>query len=177
MALLPILMYPDPRLRTIAKPIKAIDDVVKTLIDDMFETMYDAKGIGLAATQVDKHVQLIVMDLSKEGETPDPQVFINPTVTPLTDEKLPYQEGCLSIPEVYDDILRPSRVKINALDKDGQAFEVEADGLLAVCIQHEMDHLNGVLFVDYLSSLKQTRARDKVKKVIAKKAKEKTKHN
>lgn len=172
MARLPILTYPDPRLRTIAAKVDVINDDIRTLIEDMFETMYDARGIGLAATQVDRHVQVIVMDLAKEDEPKAPQVFINPTVTPLTDEKCTYQEGCLSIPEVYDDILRPCRVKINALDANGTAFEVEADGLLAVCIQHEMDHLNGVLFVDYLSQLKQTRARDKVKKVI--KQREKT---
>lgn len=172
MARLPILTYPDPRLRTIAAKVDVINDDIRTLIEDMFETMYDARGIGLAATQVDRHVQVIVMDLAKEDEPKAPQVFINPTVTPLTDEKCTYQEGCLSIPEVYDDILRPCRVKINALDANGTAFEMEADGLLAVCIQHEMDHLNGVLFVDYLSQLKQTRARDKVKKVI--KQREKT---
>lgn len=166
MALLPILAYPDPRLRTIASPVEMIDDTIKTLIDDMFETMYEAKGIGLAATQVDRHVRVVVMDLAKDGEPPAQQVFINPTVTPLTDELVPYQEGCLSIPEVYDDIKRPARVKINALDRDGKPFEIDADGLLAVCIQHELDHLNGVLFVDYLSRLKQDRAREKVQKVL-----------
>lgn len=172
MARLPILAYPDPRLRTIAAPVTVFDDSLKTLIEDMFETMYDAHGIGLAATQVDRHVQLIVMDLAKEDEAPAPQVFINPKVTPLVEEFLPYQEGCLSVPEVYDTVERPRRVRIEALDKDGQPFEMEAEGLLAVCIQHEMDHLNGKLFVDYLSTLKQSRARDKVKKVL--KAREKT---
>ncbi|WP_114800606.1 peptide deformylase [Moraxella canis] len=172
MARLPILAYPDPRLRTIAAPVTVFDDSLKTLIEDMFETMYDAHGIGLAATQVDRHVQLIVMDLAKEDEAPAPQVFINPKVTPLVEELLPYQEGCLSVPEVYDTVERPRRVRIEALDKDGQPFEMEAEGLLAVCIQHEMDHLNGKLFVDYLSTLKQSRARDKVKKVL--KAREKT---
>lgn len=172
MALLPILAYPDPRLRTIAQPVKEVDDSIRTLIDDMFETMYAARGIGLAATQVDRHIQLIVMDLAGENETPKPQVFINPKVTPLTEELSPYQEGCLSIPEVYDTIERPKRVKIDALDKDGQAFSIDADGLLAVCIQHEMDHLNGVLFVDYLSSLKQNRAREKVKKVLKARSKQ-----
>lgn len=170
MALLPILAYPDPRLRTIASPVETIDDTIKTLIDDMFETMYDAKGIGLAATQVDRHVRVVVMDLARDGESPTPQVFINPTVTPLTDELAPYQEGCLSIPEVYDDIERPARVRINALDRDGKPFEIDADGLLAVCIQHELDHLNGVLFVDYLSRLKQDRAREKVQKALKAKA-------
>lgn len=172
MARLPILAYPDPRLRTIAAPVTVFDDSLKTLIEDMFETMYDAHGIGLAATQVDRHLQLIVMDLAKEDEAPAPQVFINPKVTPLVEEFLPYQEGCLSVPEVYDTVERPRRVRIEALDKDGQPFEMEAEGLLAVCIQHEMDHLNGKLFVDYLSTLKQSRARDKVKKVL--KAREKT---
>lgn len=171
MAVLPILTYPDPRLRTIAQPVAVVDETIKTLIDDMFETMYDARGIGLAATQVDRHVQVIVMDLAKDGEDPQPQVFINPTITPLTDETKPYQEGCLSVPEVYDEVERPARVKIEALDRDGKPFSIDADELLAVCIQHEMDHLNGKLFVDYLSTLKQSRARDKVKKVL--KAREK----
>ena len=171
MAVLPILTYPDPRLRTIAQPAAVVDETIKTLIDDMFETMYDARGIGLAATQVDRHVQVIVMDLAKDGEDPQPQVFINPTITPLTDETKPYQEGCLSVPEVYDEVERPARVKIEALDRDGKPFSIDADELLAVCIQHEMDHLNGKLFVDYLSTLKQSRARDKVKKVL--KAREK----
>lgn len=173
MALLPILAYPDPRLRTVAEPVKAIDETILKLIDDMFETMYDAKGIGLAATQIDRHLQIVVMDLAKEGETPAPQVFINPVVTPLTDELAPYQEGCLSIPEVYDTIERPARVKIDALDKDGKPFSIDADGLLAVCIQHELDHLKGVLFVDYLSRLKQDRARDKVQKVLKTRARHK----
>ena len=171
MAVLPILTYPDPRLRTIAQPVAVVDETIKTLIDDMFETMYDARGIGLAATQVDRHVQVIVMDLAKDGEDPQPQVFINPTITPLTDETKPYQEGCLSVPEVYDEVERPARVKIEALDRDGKPFSIDADELLAVCIQHEVDHLNGKLFVDYLSTLKQSRARDKVKKVL--KAREK----
>ena len=168
MALLPILTYPDPRLRTIAKPVENFDDTIKTLIADMFETMYEARGIGLAATQVDRHLRVVVLDLAKEDEEKQPQVFINPKVAPLTDECVPYQEGCLSIPEVYDEIKRPAKVRIEAQDANGQAFEMEADGLLAVCIQHELDHLNGIMFVDYLSRLKQDRAREKVKKVVAK---------
>lgn len=170
MAILPILHYPDPRLRTVAKEVEVIDDTIKTLIKDMFETMYDARGIGLAATQVDRHVQVVTMDLAKDGEEPQPKVYINPKVTPLTEELAPYQEGCLSIPEVYDTVERPARVRIEALDENGQAFSVEADGLLAVCIQHELDHLKGIVFVDYLSRLKQDRAREKVRKVIAKKS-------
>lgn len=171
MALLPILNYPDPRLRTIAKPIETVDADIQTLIADMFETMYEANGVGLAATQVDRHIQLIVMDLSKERHAP--RVFINPKVTPLIEEKAAYEEGCLSVPDVYDSVDRPTKVKINALDKDGNAFEEEAEGLLAVCIQHEIDHLNGVLFIDYLSTLKQSRARDKVRKVVKQREKEK----
>ncbi|OOR88152.1 peptide deformylase [Moraxella caviae] len=169
--ILPILHYPDPRLRTVAAPVASVDDEIKTLIADMFETMYDARGIGLAATQVDRHVQVVVMDLAKEGEEPQPKVYINPVVTPLTEELSPYTEGCLSIPEVYDEIMRPSRVRIEALDGEGKPFSVEADELLAVCIQHELDHLKGIVFVDYLSRLKQDRAINKVRKVIAKKGK------
>lgn len=164
MALLPILSYPDPRLRTIAKPVKEVNEEIETLISDMIETMYDADGIGLAASQVDQHIQLIVMDLSENKDTP--MVFINPKVTPLVEEKQPYEEGCLSVPDVYDKVERPNKVRIEAIDQDGQAIDKEVEGLLAVCIQHEMDHLNGVIFVDYLSKLKQTRARDKVRKVL-----------
>lgn len=164
MAILPILSYPDPRLRTIAEPVQQVNDEIKTLISDMTETMYHAKGIGLAATQVNQHIQLIVMDLSENGDSP--RVFINPKVTPLVEEKQPYEEGCLSVPTVYDSVERPKKVKIEALDEEGNAFEEIAEGLLAVCIQHEMDHLNGVLFVDYLSNLKQSRARDKVRKAV-----------
>lgn len=164
MTLRTILNYPDPRLRTLAKPVETFDDRLKTLIDDMFETMYHAKGIGLAASQIDEHIQLIVMDLSEENN--QPRVFINPKITPLVDEQFTYEEGCLSVPDYYDKVDRPKRVKIEALDQDGNAFEEEAEGMLAVCIQHEIDHLNGKLFVDYLSKLKQDRARDKVRKVI-----------
>ncbi len=164
MAILPILSYPDPRLRTIATPVKEVNAEIKTLIQDMIETMYDADGIGLAASQVDRHIQLIVMDLSENKDKP--VVFINPKVTPLVEEKQPYEEGCLSVPEVYDKVERPNKVRIKALDAEGNAIDEIAEGLLAVCIQHEMDHLNGVIFVDYLSRLKQTRARDKVKKVL-----------
>lgn len=164
MAVLPILSYPDPRLRTIAVPVKEVDAEIKTLISDMIETMYAADGIGLAASQVDRHIQLIVMDLSENRDTP--MVFINPKVTPLVEDKQPYEEGCLSVPDVYDKVERPNKVRIEALDADGEAIDEIAEGLLAVCIQHEMDHLNGVIFVDYLSRLKQTRARDKVKKVL-----------
>jgi peptide deformylase len=164
MALLPILSYPDPRLRTIAKPVKEVTAEIKTLIEDMIETMYDAQGIGLAASQVDQHIQLIVMDLSEDKNAP--RVFINPKVTPLVEEKQSYEEGCLSVPDVYDKVERPNKVRIEALDGNGNVIDEVVEGLLAVCIQHEMDHLNGVIFVDYLSRLKQTRARDKVRKVL-----------
>ncbi len=164
MALLPILSFPDPRLRTLAKPVEEVTDEIRQLAADMFETMYAAPGIGLAATQIDRHIQLIVMDLSESKD--QPMVFINPKVTPLTEEIQPYEEGCLSVPQIYDKVERPSRVKIEAIDLDGKSFTLEAEGLLAVCIQHEIDHLNGKLFVDYLSPLKRQRARDKVEKVI-----------
>ena len=163
MAILNILEYPDPRLRTIAKPVTQVDDQVRILIDDMLETMYDAPGIGLAATQVDQHIRLIVMDLSEDKSAP--QVFINPEFEVLTDETDLYQEGCLSVPGFFEDVQRPQQVKISALDRDGKPFELIAEGLLAVCIQHECDHLNGKLFVDYLSSLKRDRIKKKLEKI------------
>lgn len=160
--ILPILEFPDPRLRIKARPVAVVDDGIRRLVDDMLETMYDAKGIGLAATQVDRHLQIIVMDLSEEKN--EPRVFINPQVTPVCDDKAPYDEGCLSVPGFYETVERPARVRIKALGRDGQLFEVEADGLLAVCIQHEQDHLNGKLFVDYLSTLKRERIKKKLEK-------------
>lgn len=163
MAILNILEYPDPRLRTIAKPVKEVDPKIQTLIDDMFETMYDAPGIGLAATQIDQHIQLIVMDLSEDRS--EPYVFINPEVTVLEGEAEKMQEGCLSVPGFYEDVERIEHVLIKALDRNGKAFELEATGLLAVCIQHEMDHLNGKLFVDYLSGLKRNRIKKKLEKL------------
>lgn len=162
MALLPILNYPDPRLRNKAKPITQIDDRIRQLAADMLETMYAAPGIGLAATQVNEPLSLIVMDLSEDKS--QPRVFINTRITPLTDEQGEYEEGCLSVPSVYDKVSRPLRVRIEAQDLDGNHFVEEADELLAVCIQHELDHLEGKLFVDYLSPLKRQRARDRVQK-------------
>lgn len=162
MAILNILEFPDPRLRTIAKPVVTVDDALRTLIDDMFETMYDAPGIGLAASQVNVHKRLVVMDLSEDQS--EPRVFINPEFEFLTDETEQYQEGCLSVPGFYETVERPQKVRINALDRDGQAFELIAEGLLAVCIQHECDHLNGKLFVDYLSVLKRNRIKKKLEK-------------
>jgi len=163
MAILNILEFPDSRLRTIAKPVAVVDDKVRQLVDDMFETMYEAPGIGLAATQVNVHLRVVVMDLSEDRS--EPRVYINPEFEPLTDEMGGYQEGCLSVPEFYENVERPLRVKIKALDRDGKPFELLAEGLLAVCIQHECDHLNGKLFVDYLSTLK----RDRIKKKLEKK--------
>lgn len=162
MAILNILEFPDPRLRTIAKAVERVDDDLRQLIDDMFETMYDAPGIGLAATQVNVHKRLVVMDLSEDKN--EPMVFINPEFESLTDEVDQYQEGCLSVPGFYENVDRPQKVKIKALDRDGQPFELLAEGLLAVCIQHECDHLNGKLFVDYLSTLKRDRIKKKLEK-------------
>ena len=162
MAILNILEFPDPRLRTIAKAVERVDDDLRQLIDDMFETMYDAPGIGLAATQVNVHKRLVVMDLSEDKS--EPRVFINPEFEYLTDEVDQYQEGCLSVPGFYENVDRPQKVKINALDRNGQPFELIAEGLLAVCIQHECDHLNGKLFVDYLSTLKRDRIKKKLEK-------------
>ncbi|MEE3321285.1 MAG: peptide deformylase [Pseudomonadota bacterium] len=163
MAKLEILEFPDPRLRTVAKPVEKVDDELRKLIDDMFETMYDAPGIGLAATQVNVHKRVIVMDLSEDKS--EPRVFINPEITPLTDDLAPYEEGCLSVPGFYEKVKRPARVKITALDRDGNTFEEEADELLATCIQHEIDHLEGKLFVDYVSRLKRDRIKKKLEKV------------
>ncbi len=161
MAILDILVYPDERLRTVATPVERVDDTIQTLVKDMFDTMYDAKGIGLAATQVDVHQQVIVMDLSEERN--EPRVFINPVIIERDGEQV-YDEGCLSVPEYYAPVKRAERIKMTALDQQGEIYELEADGLLAVCIQHEMDHLAGKVFVDYLSRLKQDRVRKKLVK-------------
>ena len=160
MALLPILRYPDPRLHKVAQPVSAVDARIRTLIDDMFETMYDAKGIGLAATQVDVHERLIVMDVSEQRN--QRLVLINPELVWASDERVLGEEGCLSVPGIYDGVERAERVRVRALDETGQAREIEADGLLAVCIQHEMDHLMGKVFVEYLSPLKRNRIKTKM---------------
>lgn len=163
MAILNILEFPDPRLRTIAKPVDVVDDGIRQLVDDMFETMYEAPGIGLAATQINVHKRVVVMDLSEDRS--EPRVFINPEFEPLTDQMDQYQEGCLSVPGFYENVDRPQKVRIKALDRDGKSYELIAEGLLAVCIQHECDHLNGKLFVDYLSSLKRDRIKKKLEKI------------
>lgn len=162
MAKLTILEFPDPRLRTVAAPVKTFDAALHLLIDDMFETMYEAPGVGLAATQVDAHKQVIVIDVSEEKN--QPLVFINPTIEVLSDELSEYDEGCLSVPGFYETVCRPARVKVTALDRNGAPFEMTPEGLLAVCVQHEVDHLHGKLYVDYLSSLKRTRIRRKLEK-------------
>jgi peptide deformylase len=162
MSLLNILRYPDPRLHKVAKPVTVFDARLQQLVADMAETMYDAPGVGLAATQVDVHQQVIVIDVS---ETHDQlQVFINPELTWASAEKRIYDEGCLSVPGIYDGVERPAQVKVRALDADGKPFEIEADGLLAVCIQHEMDHLKGKVFVEYLSPLKRNRIKTRLLK-------------
>ena len=165
MAILPILEYPDPRLRKRAKPVATVDDDIKRLVDDMFETMIDSHGIGLAASQVDVHQRVIVMDLMEDGS--QPRVFINPEIEVLDDTTEPYDEGCLSVPGFYETVDRPSNVMISALDREGKPFKEKASGLLAICIQHEIDHLEGKLFVDYLSPLKRQIIRKKMKKKSA----------
>ncbi len=162
MALLNILRYPDPRLHKLAKPVTVFDERLQRLVADMAQTMYDAPGVGLAATQVDVHQQVIVIDTS---ETHDRlQVFINPQILWASDEKRIYDEGCLSVPGVYDGVERPAQVKVRAQDTDGKPFEIQADELLAVCIQHEMDHLQGKVFVQYLSPLKRNRIKTRMLK-------------
>lgn len=163
MAKLDILEFPDPRLRTIAKPVAQVDERIRQLVDDMFETMYAAPGVGLAATQVNIHERVVVIDVSEDQS--QPMVFINPEVTVLDQETLrEYDEGCLSVPGFYETVKRPEKVRVDALDRDGQPFSLEPDGLLAVCIQHELDHLNGKLFVDYISPVKRQRIRKKLEK-------------
>lgn len=160
MPILNILRYPDPRLHKVAKPITVFDERLKQLAADMAETMYDAPGVGLAASQVDVHEQLVVIDTSEDNS--QLRVFINPEIIWESEERKVYDEGCLSVPGVYDGVERPAEVNVRALDLDGKAFELHADGLLAVCIQHEMDHLKGKVFVEYLSPLKRNRIKTKM---------------
>jgi peptide deformylase len=162
MAQLPILRYPDPRLHTVAKAVAQVDDRIRRLVDDMIETMHAAEGVGLAATQVDVHERVIVMDTSDSRD--QPRVLINPEITWASDEMAFNDEGCLSVPTVYDKVQRHARVRVRALGRDGQPHEFEAEGLAAVCVQHEMDHLMGKVFVEYLSPLKRNRIRDKMLK-------------
>lgn len=162
MALLPILSYPDPRLHTVAKPVTVVDDRIRALAADMLETMYDAKGVGLAATQVNVHERMLVLDVSEERN--QPQVLINPELVWASDDRVKNEEGCLSVPGIFDGVERPSRVKVQALNEHGASVTIEADGLLSICIQHEMDHLMGKVFVEYLSVLKRMRIKSKLLK-------------
>jgi peptide deformylase len=162
MARLNILRYPDPRLHTVARPVAAVDERIRQLVADMLETMYASDGVGLAATQVDVHERVIVMDTSEKRDRP--VVLVNPEVTWASPEMALNEEGCLSVPQVYDKVERHARVKVHALDREGQPFELDAEGLSAVCVQHEMDHLRGKVFVEYLSLLKRDRIRTKMLK-------------
>ena len=173
MAVREILTVPDPRLKQKALPVEAVDDATRALLDDMLETMYAAAGVGLAATQIGVAQRIVVMDLdqreSEDGgeKTRKPRFFVNPEVVWASEETAPYEEGCLSVPEYYDQVERPARIRVRYLDYDGKAIEEEAEGLYAVCFQHELDHLNGVLFIDHLSRLKREQAVKKVKKLKA----------
>ena len=160
---LPILHYPDKRLRTIAKEVSKVDDETKLLVKNMFETMYDAPGIGLAATQVNHHERIIVIDITNDKS--NPICLINPEIIEK-DGEIEWEEGCLSVPKYYESVKRANKIKVRALNEMGETYEIEADELLSVCIQHEMDHLNGILFVDHLSKLKQRRLLEKLKKTV-----------
>lgn len=162
MALLPILHFPDSRLHIVAKPVEQIDDRIRQLVKDMAETMYEASGVGLAATQVDVHERVVVIDVSEEGN--QLRVLINPEIIWRSEEMIVYEEGCLSVPSIYDKVDRHAEVKVRALNEKGEEYEFHADGLLAVCVQHELDHLLGKVFVERLSPLKQSRIKTKIKK-------------
>jgi peptide deformylase len=167
MAVRDILILPDKRLRLVSKPVAKIDAATRQVVEDMFDTMYEAPGIGLAAIQIGEARRIVTMDLAKKDEPKQPQVFINPELVGTSDDKNTHEEGCLSIPEYYEEVERPAQVKVRYLDLDGKQHEIEANGLLATCIQHEIDHLNGVLFIDHISKLK----RDRVIKKFTKAAK------
>ena len=164
MAIRDILIVPDPRLKRVSTPVEAVDDNLRALMDDMLETMYDAPGIGLAAIQVGVAKRVIVMDIAPREGDREPRYFVNPEILWRSEETQPYEEGCLSVPDIYDEVERPARVKLRYLNYQGEQVEEDAEGVFAVCIQHEMDHLDGVLFIDHLSRLKRERAVSKVKK-------------
>ena len=163
MALLPILQYPDPRLHTVAQPVAQVDERIRQLVDDMLETMYEAKGVGLAATQINVHERVVVIDTSEERN--DPLVLINPEIIWASDEMIVWEEGCLSVPTIYDKVDRHAKVRVRALNRDGETYEFEGEELLAVCVQHELDHLKGKVFVEYLSPLKRNRIKTKLVKM------------
>ena len=167
MAIRDILIVPDPRLKLKSAAVDVVDDELRALMDDMLETMYDAPGIGLAAIQIGVPKRVIVMDLARGEDEPEPRYFVNPEIIWFSEETEPYEEGCLSVPEIYDEVERPAKVRLRYLDYHGKQIEEDAEGVYAVCIQHEMDHLDGVLFIDHLSRLKRTRAVAKVKKAQA----------
>ncbi|MEJ6781865.1 peptide deformylase [Aminobacter sp. Piv2-1] len=165
MTIKPLIILPDPLLREVSKPVERIDDAMRQFARDMLDTMYDAPGIGLAAIQVGEPLRMLVIDLAKEGEEPAPRVVINPEVLARSDDRSVYEEGCLSIPDYYAEVERPAKVRVKYLDEHGKEQEVEADGLLATCLQHEIDHLDGVLFIDYISKLKRDMVVRKFKKL------------
>lgn len=165
MALREILIIPDKQLRLVSRKVETVDEGIRRLVEDMFETMYDAPGIGLAAIQIGEPLRVVTMDLAKKDDEKEPRVFINPEITWSSEEKNVHEEGCLSIPEYYEEVERPAQVKVKYLDLDGKAHEAIADGLLATCLQHEIDHLNGVLFIDHLSKLKRDRVIKKFTKI------------
>jgi peptide deformylase len=169
MAIRPILVLPDARLRLVSEPVKSVDNSIRELMDELVETMHDAPGIGLAAIQIGVAKRVLVLDLAKKDEPSQPQFFVNPEIVWSSDEKSVYEEGCLSIPEYYEEVERPSRVRAKYLDREGKRREIEAEGLMATALQHEIDHLNGVLFIDHISKLK----RDRVIKKFIKQAKQK----
>jgi len=169
MTIKPLIILPDPLLRQVSKPVERVDDSLRRLADDMLETMYDAPGIGLAAIQIGLPLRLLVIDLAKEDDEPAPHVFVNPEILDSSDERSVYEEGCLSIPEYYAEVERPASVRVKYVDRDGREQEMMAEGLMATCLQHEIDHLNGVLFIDHISKLK----RDMVMRKFRKLAREK----
>ena len=170
MSIKPLIILPDPILRQVSKPVERVDGDLRKLADDMLDTMYDAPGIGLAAIQIGEPLRMLVIDLAKEDETPAPQVFINPEVLDSSDARSVYEEGCLSIPDYYAEVERPASVRVKYLDRDGKLQEIEAEGLMATCLQHEIDHLNGVLFIDHISKLKRDMVVKKFKKLAKDKA-------
>ena len=170
MSIKPLIILPDPVLRQVSKPVERVDAPLRKLADDMLATMYDAPGIGLAAIQIGEPLRMLVIDLAKEGETPEPHVFINPEVLESSDQRSVYEEGCLSIPDYYAEVERPAAVRVKYLDRDGKLQEIEAEGLMATCLQHEIDHLNGVLFIDHISKLKRDMVVKKFKKLAKDKA-------
>ncbi|MFE0016453.1 peptide deformylase [Mesorhizobium sp. NPDC059054] len=170
MSIKPLIILPDPVLRQVSKPVERVDEPLLKLADDMLETMYDAPGIGLAAIQVGEPLRMLVIDLAKEDEPPAPHVFINPDVLESGTERSVYEEGCLSIPDYYAEVERPATVRVRYLDRDGRLQEMQAEGLMATCLQHEIDHLNGVLFIDHISKLKRDMVVKKFKKLARDKA-------